>query len=108
MIPPEAGGKDLDNLATRIVRKLHEIWTPPSSFAYAYSTDDIEDNGIREQWENTRNELPKALKHSIVEYRVFELPRLPDDPKHGFIRLAVGEWLRPVRLRDEIDEYLEK
>ena len=108
MIPPRGGGKDLDNLATRIIRPLQAIWTPPSSFAHAYSTDNIEDAAIREHWENVRNELPKALKHSIVEYRVFELPRLPADPVDGFIRLAVGDVLRAVRFREEIDEYLEK
>jgi hypothetical protein len=108
MIPPEGGGKDLDNLATRIVRPLHEIWAPPSSFAHAYNTDNIEDQGIREYWEQARNELPKALKHSIAEYRVFELPRLPDDPKEGFVRLAIGDGLQPVRFREEINEYLER
>jgi hypothetical protein len=108
MIPPEGGGKDLDNLATLILPALHEIWAPPSSFAHAYNTDNIEDESIREYWENARNQLPKALKHSITEYRAFTLPRLPDDPKDGFVRLAVGGGMRPVRFREEIDEYLEK
>lgn len=107
MIPPEGGGKDLDNLATRIVRHLHEIWAPPSSFAHAYNTDNLDDESVRDHWENARNELPKALKHSIAEYRVFELPRLPGDPKEGFVRLAIGDGSRPVRFREEIDEYLE-
>jgi len=108
MIPPKGGGKDLDNLATLIVPALHEIWAPPSSFAHADNTDSIEDASIREHWENARNELPKALKHSITEYRAFALPRLPDDPEDGFVRLAVGGDMRPVRFREEIDDYLRK
>jgi hypothetical protein len=48
------------------------------------------------------------MKHSITEYRAFALPRLPDDPEDGFVRLAVGGGMRPVRFREEIDEYLEK
>lgn len=108
MIPPEGGGKDLDNLATRIVKPLQEIWSPPSSFAHAYNTDNIEDEAIREHWNDARNEVPKDLKNSIVEYRVFELPRLPDDSKDGFVRLAVGDGLGPVHFREEIDDYLKK
>jgi hypothetical protein len=108
MIPPRGGGKDLDNLVTLIVPALHEIWAPPSSFAHAYNTNNIEDASIREHWENARNELPKALKHSITEYRAFALPRLPDDPEDGFVRLAVGGGMRPVRFREEIDDYLRK
>jgi hypothetical protein len=108
MIPPKGGGKDLDNLATMIVPAVHEIWAPPASFAHAYNTDNIEDEGIRGHWENARNELPKALKHSITEYRAFGLPRLPDDPEDGFVRLAVGGGRQPVRFREEIDDYLRR
>ncbi len=108
MIPPVGGGKDLDNLATLILPALHEIWAPPSNFAHAYNTENIEDERIREYWENARNELPKGLKHSITEYRAFALPRLLDDPEDGFVRLALGGGMRPVRFREEIDEYLEK
>ena len=108
MIPPEGGGKDLDNLATRIVKPLQEIWSPPSSFAHAYNTDNIEDEALRKHWDDARNDVPKDLKNSILEYRVFELPRLPDDPKDGFIRLAVGDGLLPVQFREEIDDYLER
>jgi hypothetical protein len=108
MIPPEGGGKDLDNLTTLILPALHEIWAPPSSLAHAYNTDNIEDKSTREYWENARNELPKTLKHSITEYRAFALPRLSDDPEDGFVRLAIGGGMRPVRFREEIDEYLAK
>jgi len=108
MIPPDGGGKDLDNLATRIVRHLHESWAPPSNLAHAYNSDRIENESVRAQWENARNEIPKALKYSIAEYHVFELPRLPDGPKEGFVQLAAGDGIRPVRFREDIDEYLEK
>jgi hypothetical protein len=112
MIPPagsgEDGNKDLDNLATTIVRAVHETWTPPSTFAHAFRTDNIQDEALRAHWENARNEVPKAMKTSITEYRVFTLPCLPGDPKDGFIRLAVGDGMRPIQFREEIDDYLEK
>ena len=46
------------------------------------------------------------MKQSITEYRAFALPHLPDDPEDGFVRFAVGEGIRPVRFREEIDDYL--
>lgn len=112
MIQPEGcekkGGKDLDNLATMILRAMHDIWVPPSSFAYAFKTDNIEKDDLREHWHQVRNELPKAMTTSVTEYRVFQLRRLPNDPKDGFIRLAVGDGMSPIRFREEIDEYLKK
>ncbi|HEY7308246.1 MAG TPA: hypothetical protein VH643_02680 [Gemmataceae bacterium] len=112
MIQPEGcekkGGMDLDNLATTILRALHDIWVPPSSFAHAFKTDNIESDDLREYWDQARNKLPKAMTTSVTEYRVFQLPRLPDDPKDGFIRMAVGDGMNPIRLREEVDEYLEK
>src|SRR5205823_6172563 len=69
MVPPagseEDGIKDLDNLATTIVRAVHEIWTPPSSFAHAFRTENIQDEGLRTHWEHARNEGPKGMKMSI-------------------------------------------
>ena len=108
MVPPEGGGKDLDNLARLILPALHEIWTPPSHLAHTFNTDKISDSKLRSYWEATRAELPKEPKHSITEYRVFELPRFPDDPKEGFVRLAVGEGMSPVRFREEIEDYLDR
>jgi hypothetical protein len=108
MIPPEGGGKDLDNLARLILPTLHEIWAPPSDFAHAFRTDNIQDGNVRDHREKVRAGLPKEPKYSITEYRAFELPRLPDDPKDGLVRLAIGDGMRAVRFRERIDEYLKK
>jgi hypothetical protein len=32
----------------------------------------------------------------------------PTIPRRGFVRLATGDGLRPVRFREEIDKYLER
>ena len=47
----------------------------------------------------------RVMLDSIAEYRAFALPRLPDDPDDGFVRLALGGGIRPVPFREEIDEY---
>lgn len=106
MVPPVAGGKDLDNLARLVLPALHEIWAPPSHVAHTINVAKIKDPTIRSYWEKLQQELPKEPRHSITEYRAFELPRLPGDAPEGFVRLAVGEGQRPVRFREEIDDAL--
>ncbi len=106
MVPPVAGGKDLDNLARLVLPALHEIWAPPSHVAHTINIAKIKDQTIRSYWETLQQELPKEPKHSITEYRAFELPRLPGDAPEGFVRLAVGEGQRPVQFREEIDDAL--
>jgi hypothetical protein len=95
-------------LARLILPALHEIWTPPSHLAHTFTTDKIKNESVRAYWKKMRDELPKEPKHSITEYRAFELPRFSGDPKDGFVRLAVGEGLQPVRFREEIDEFLKR
>jgi hypothetical protein len=108
IVPPVAGGKDLDNLARLVLPALHEIWAPPSHVARTMNVAKIKDQTIRSYWEKLQQELPKEPKHSITEYRAFELPRLPGDAPEGFVRLAVGEGQRSVRFREEIDDALEE
>ena len=107
MVPPEGGGKDLDNLTTMILKALHEIWTPPSHLVHTVKTDKLKDEGIKAHWEATRAQFPKEPKYSVTEYRAFELPRFPDDPKDGFVRLAVGDGLHPVRFHEEIEDFID-
>ncbi len=106
MVPPVDGGKDLANLARLVLPALHEIWAPPSHVAHTINMEKIKDSTIRSFWEKMQQELPKEPRHSITEYRAFELPRLPGDAPEGFVRLAVGEGQRPVRFREEIDGVL--
>lgn len=106
MVPPEGGGKDLDNLTTMILKALHEIWTPPSNLLHTVKTDKIEDENIKSYWEAKRAQFPKEPKYSVTEYRAFELPRFPDVPKDGFVRLAIGDGLHPVRFREEIEGFI--
>lgn len=103
IVPPVGGGKDLDNLARLVIPALHEIWAPPSHVAHMINVENIKDSAIRSFWEHMQQELPKEPKHSITEYRAFELPRLPGDAREGFVRLAVGDGQSPVRFREEID-----
>jgi len=67
--------------------------------------------GRRSAWSSGRqaDRAPGHASHaSITEYRGFALQRLLNDPEDGFVRLAVGRGINPVRFREEIDEHLEK
>ncbi len=107
MVPPVDRGKDLDNLARLVLPALHEIWAPPSHIVHTINVGRIKDQTTRSYWERMQQELPKQPKHSITEYRAFELPRLPGDAAEGFVRLAVGEGQSPVGFREEIDNALD-
>ena len=107
IVPPEGGGKDLDNLARLILPALHEVWAPPSHIVHALKPG-VPGKKLPDYWEAERAALPKEPKHSVTEYRVFEIPRFPDDPQEGFVRLAVGEGFTPVRFREGIDEFLDR
>ena len=103
MVPPEGGGKDLDNLARLILPAVHEVLEPPSDLLRTLGPLDADDETVREEL----RALPKGPRHSITEYRAFEIPRHPDDPRGGFVRLAVGDGFMPVDFRGEIDSFLD-
>lgn len=106
MVPPVGGGKDLDNLARLILPKLHQIWSPPSSFVHAAC--DSRHGELSAYWQAERDTLPKQQQQSITEYRIFEIPRLPNDPDEGLVRLAVGAGFLPIEFREEIDDFIDK
>ncbi len=106
MVPPIGGGKDLDNLAHLILPAVHDILQPPSNILRLLDVGSVRDKSLRGQWEAARAALPNEPKHSITQYRAFELPRFPGDPEEGFVRLAVGDGFTPVQFREEIDDFL--
>lgn len=108
MVPPEGGGKDVDNLARMVIPAVHEIWAPPSDISYAFQVDGTGDANLDALWKRERDALPKEPRYSVTEYRVFELPRRGGDDKDGFVRLAVGDGFTPVRFREDIDDFLDR
>jgi hypothetical protein len=106
MVPPLGGGKDLDNLARLVLPKVHKIWSPPSHFVHAACGS--RHGEFSSHWQAQRDSLPRQQQESITEYRMFEIPRMPNDPEEGLVRLAVGAGFRSVEFREEIDEFLDK
>ncbi|MFI7109678.1 hypothetical protein ACIBK9_25460 [Nonomuraea sp. NPDC050227] len=87
VVPPEQG-KDLDNIALTALPIAHEVLRPH-----------IEPHLLAPQppGENPEPWLAEALHrlrslnaNSVAAYQVIELPRIPQDPPEGVLRLALG------------------
>jgi hypothetical protein len=107
MVPPEGGGKDLDNLARLILPAVHEILEPPSDLIRTLNINNVPED-IRGWYLERLSALPKQPQYSIRQFRAFELPRYPNDSKEGFVRLAIGGGHVPLDFRHEIDAFIDR
>jgi hypothetical protein len=87
VVPPEQG-KDLDNIALTVLPVAHEVLRPhiaPHLLAPVFGDEE------RTQWlDEVMARLNSVNAHSIRAYQVIELPRSPQDPPEGTLRLALG------------------
>lgn len=87
VIPPEQG-KDLDNIALTALPIAHEILRPhiePHVLTPSYR------DGEPEPWrDEALARLRSVNARSVRAYQVIELPRSPQDPPAGTLRLALG------------------
>lgn len=111
--PPSFGSIDLDNLARRIVPFVNEELKPPSNNLMNINISRFRDSELRRWFEEKRRLLKRMPKHSITYYQIFQLPRLTNDNKHGFVRLILepGElaetvWSRVETLVDKWQEHV--
>ena len=98
IIPPEQGN-DLDNIALTALPIAHEVLRPhiePHLLAASYRDDEPEP---------CRDEALARLRsvnaRSVRAYQVIELPRSPQDPPEGTLRMALGShnfgsWWEPA------------
>jgi hypothetical protein len=87
VVPPEQG-KDLDNIALTALPIAHEVLRPhiaPHLLAPSYR------HGEPEPWRvEALARLRSVNARSVQAYQVIELPRSPQDPSEGMLRLALG------------------
>jgi hypothetical protein len=87
VVPPEQG-KDLDNIALTALPIAHEVLRPHiAPHLLAPSHRDREPDPWREE---TLARLRSVNARSVRAYQVIELPRSPQDPPEGTLRLALG------------------
>jgi hypothetical protein len=87
VVPPEQG-KDLDNIALTALPIAHEVLRPhiePLLLASYYRNDPPQ------PWrDEALARLRSVNDRSVMAYQVIELPRSPQDPPEGMLRLALG------------------
>jgi hypothetical protein len=87
VIPPEQG-KDLDNIALTALPVAHDVLRPhisPHLLSPSYSSEE------RVPWlDDALARLKSVNARSVRAYQVIELPRSPQDPPEGTLRLALG------------------
>lgn len=86
VVPPEQG-KDLDNIALNALPAAHDILRPhisPHLLAPVYGDED------RAWRDNALARLKSVNGRSVRAFQVIELPRSPQDPPEGILRLALG------------------
>lgn len=87
VVPPEQG-KDLDNIAREVLPIAHEVLKPHiEPYLLAPTPPEYE----REPWRVEAFQRLRSLNaNSVIAYQVIELPRSPQDPPEGVLRLALG------------------
>lgn len=99
---------DLDNLARYIIPAVHQIFDPPSDTIHTFDTSTIEDDRLRIHFEERLASLKRTPKTSIVQYQMIRMPRSADDPKNGFVRLAIGKGQRHDGLWRQMDGIISR
>ena len=87
VVPPEQG-KDLDNIALTCLPIVHEVLRPhiePHYLSPAFTDRDADPRR-----EEALRRLQSLNAQSVTAYQVVQLPRAPDDPHEGTLRLALG------------------
>jgi hypothetical protein len=95
-VPPKAQAKggeetyvDLDNLARYVIPIVHEQLRPPANTVHTFDVTTIRDAEMRADYERRQLQLKRTPKESVTQYQMLRMPRLPEDPDNGFVRLAL-------------------
>ncbi|WP_188186914.1 hypothetical protein [Nonomuraea sp. SYSU D8015] len=87
VIPPEQG-KDLDNIARVALPIVHDVFRPHIE-PHLLSPQPCDEDA--EPWRvEALRRLRSLNANSVAAYQVIELPRTPQDPPEGVLRLALG------------------
>jgi len=112
--PPATHGIDLDNLARKIIPFVNDQLQPLSNLLFTIDVHKVDDSFISRQLAAMRQTLSRMPKQSVTHFQIVQLPRLPSDCKHGFVRLLFepGEnsstlWSKLEGMADEWQKAVE-
>ena len=101
--------KDLDNIMRLILPIFNNEFKPPPSFLSLCNTDDIPDEDMIAGIKRRSQLLPKSIKHSVIKYEIFEIPRHRNDTEEGFISIGITGGLSCLdTLWCRMDKIIEK
>ena len=78
---------DADNLASKILKIVVDIFNPPSSFKY-YNFETSDDTG-----KITKSKVKQLPEFGVMSYQVIVLPRTSDTPVNGEISIIMANGL---------------
>jgi hypothetical protein len=88
LVIPSEQGKDLDNIALIVLPIAHEVLRPHIA---PHLLSPIYGGGGQDPWlDEALARLKSVNARSVRVYQVIELPRTPQDPPEGTLRLALG------------------
>ena len=99
---------DLDNLARRVIPRIHEKLVPPKGIGQTLKLEDLPEGEIRSCFGREIDEMPKQPKHSVLRYEVIKVPELFDDLDRGSVSLVLGNGLMPTSWWRSLDGFLDK
>lgn len=105
-LPPKTASKiDLDNLVREsIIPSVHEILQPPGS-RHDFLVQ-INSNKVDPDLAAMLRRYKQTPKFHITDYQVFALPRTPEDPENGNVRLILHGGDRLETTWDQLDSAL--
>lgn len=107
LVPPLNSGIDLDNLARKIIPRVHAILEPPARRALP-DAETVTDPRLRSFLQQQAAVARRLPKHQVTRYEVVTLPRTPSDPSAGSVRLVLCDGTSSVTFAEHVRDAIEK
>lgn len=107
-LPPAKGDVDLDNLARRVIPWIHRIFKPPRTELSRTEFESISDLDLKEWVVKQIAILKRMPRYAVTQYQVISLPRLPDDPDTGFVRLFIDRGSNVPTIWERVQQPIEE
>jgi len=82
--------KDLDNIMKLILPIFHDIFEPPPTRLSAVDLNDIKNLPLYNWLKKMIDNFPKSIKHTVLGFDIFEIPRDLKDISDGFITVGIS------------------
>lgn len=110
LIPPENGGKDLDNLALKVVPVIHDVLKPPT-----FEKLSKRDLNRGPKPATAAGNITGVHQEMVTSYQIVEIPRNASDPPGGSVQVLFGDgyevcedvWRQVTRVIDKWEDSIK-